>query len=65
MKDVVMEIVGQHFRPEFIGRIDELVVFSQLFRENIRMICSKQMQQLGKRIAECSLELVVSDDVLD
>ncbi len=65
MKTAVMEIVGQHFRPEFINRIDESVVFRPLSRENIRMICGIQMKQLGKRMAERSLELVVSDDALD
>jgi len=65
MKTAVMEIVGQHFRPEFINRIDESVVFRPLSRENIRMICGIQMKQLGKRMAERSLELVVSDEALD
>jgi len=65
MKNSVMEIVGQHFRPEFINRIDESVVFQPLSRENIRMICGIQMKQLGNRMAERSLELVVSDDALD
>jgi len=54
MKNSVMEIVGQHFRPEFINRIDESVVFQPLSRENIRMICAIQMKQLGKRMAERS-----------
>jgi len=65
MKKSVMEIVDQHFRPEFINRIDESVVFQPLSRENIRMICSIQMKQLGERMAERSLELVVSDEALD
>jgi len=65
MKDAVMEIVGQHFRPEFINRIDESVVFRPLSRENIRMICGIQMKQLGKRLAERSLELVIGDEALD
>lgn len=65
MKDAVMEIVGQHFRPEFINRIDESVVFKPLSRETIRMICGIQMNQLAKRLQERSLELVVSDDALD
>ncbi len=65
MKDAVMDIVGQHFRPEFINRIDESVVFRPLSRENIRMICGIQMKQLGKRLAERSLELVITDEALD
>jgi len=47
MKSSVMDIVGQYFRPEFINRIDESVVFRPLSRENIRMICGIQMKQLG------------------
>ena len=65
MKTAVMEIVGQHFRPEFVNRIDESVVFRPLSRETIRMICGIQMKQLGKRLAERSLELVASDAALD
>ncbi len=65
MKSAVMEIVGDHFRPEFVNRIDELVVFKPLSQENIRMICGIQMKQLAKRLASRSLELVVSDAALD
>ncbi len=65
MKDAVMDIVGQHFRPEFINRIDESVVFRPLSRESIRMICGIQMKQLSKRLAERSLELVITDEALD
>lgn len=65
IKDSVMDIVGQHFRPEFINRIDESVVFKPLSRENIRMICGIQMKALGKRLAERELELVISDEALD
>lgn len=65
MKTSVMEIVGQQFRPEFINRIDESVVFHPLTRENIRMICGIQMQQLSARLAERQLEMVVTDAALD
>jgi ATP-dependent Clp protease ATP-binding subunit ClpB len=65
MKASVMEIVGQQFRPEFINRIDESVVFHPLTRENIRMICGIQMQLLSARLAERQLEMVVTDAALD
>ena len=65
MKTAVMEIVGQHFRPEFVNRIDESVVFKPLSRENIRMICGIQILQLAARLEERQLELVVSDAALD
>jgi len=65
MKTAVMEIVGDHFRPEFVNRIDESVVFRPLSRETIRMICGIQMKQLAKRLKERSLELVTTDEALD
>ncbi len=65
MKTAVMEIVGQHFRPEFINRIDESVVFKPLSATNIRMIAGIQVSHLGKRLAERNLELVITDAALD
>lgn len=65
MKSAVMDIVGTHFRPEFINRIDETVVFRPLAAEHIRKICTIQMQRLAKRLATRELELVVSDLALD
>jgi len=65
MKTSVMDIVSQHFRPEFINRIDESVVFRPLAREHIRKICNIQIQQLATRLAGRQLELVVSDAALD
>ncbi|HLU61821.1 MAG TPA: ATP-dependent chaperone ClpB, partial [Gammaproteobacteria bacterium] len=49
MKNAVLEIVGQHFRPEFINRIDETVVFRPLGREQIRRITDIQVGYLRKR----------------
>src|SRR5690625_6658812 len=51
MKDAVMEVVGQHFRPEFIKRVDEIVVFHTLGREQIRGIADIQLASLGERLA--------------
>jgi ATP-dependent Clp protease ATP-binding subunit ClpB len=65
MKTAVMEIVGQHFRPEFINRIDETVVFKPLSSENIRVIAGIQMRLLAGRLESRQLELVVSDAALD
>ncbi|MBX2823581.1 MAG: ATP-dependent chaperone ClpB [Gammaproteobacteria bacterium] len=65
MKDAVMEIVGQHFRPEFINRIDESVVFKPLSRENIRAICSIQIRQLDSRLAARDLSITLSEAALD
>jgi len=65
MKESVMDIVGTHFRPEFINRIDESVVFRPLAAEHIRMICGIQMKRVAKRLSSKELELVVSDAALD
>ncbi len=65
MKQAVMEIVGQQFRPEFINRIDESVVFKPLSASNIRMIAGIQVSHLGKRLADRNLSLVITDAALD
>ncbi|AAU90778.1 ATP-dependent Clp protease, ATP-binding subunit ClpB [Methylococcus capsulatus str. Bath] len=65
MKAEVMEIVGQYFRPEFINRIDEAVVFHPLGREQIRAIARLQVRHLQERLEARELSLVVSDAALD
>lgn len=65
MKSAVMEIVGQHFRPEFINRVDEVVVFHPLQREQIRAIADIQIDYLRKRLEERDIGLQISDDALN
>ncbi len=65
VKKAVMEIVGQHFRPEFINRVDETVVFHPLGREQIRSIANIQIEHLRKRLQEKDIALEVSDAALD
>jgi len=65
MKDAVMEVVGGHFRPEFINRIDEVVVFHPLGREQIRGIADIQLELLRKRLAERELGLELDDSVMN
>ena len=65
MRDAVMEVVGQHFRPEFINRVDEAVVFHPLGRSDIRSIATIQLEHLRKRLAERDLSLNLSDEVMD
>ncbi|MDO6749335.1 AAA family ATPase, partial [Gilvimarinus sp. 1_MG-2023] len=60
MRDAVMEIVGNHFRPEFINRIDEAVVFHPLMKDQIRGIADIQLQMLRDRLAERDLSLEFS-----
>lgn len=65
MKEAVMNIVSQHFRPEFINRIDDSVVFHPLGKEQIRSIANLQVERLAKRLAEQDISLHVSTDALD
>jgi ATP-dependent Clp protease ATP-binding subunit ClpB len=65
MKNAVMEVVGSHFRPEFINRVDEVVVFHPLGREQIRAITGIQLDDLRRRMADRDLKLEVSDAALD
>ncbi|MDT4800706.1 Chaperone protein ClpB [compost metagenome] len=61
----VMDAVSAHFRPEFINRIDEVVVFEPLGREQIGGIAEIQLQRLRKRLAERELSLELSPEALD
>ncbi|WP_288061764.1 ATP-dependent chaperone ClpB [Rodentibacter caecimuris] len=65
MKNRVMSVVGQHFRPEFINRIDETVVFHPLAKENIRAIASIQLERLAKRMESRGYEIVFSEGLID
>ncbi|MGD9021019.1 MAG: AAA family ATPase, partial [Lysobacterales bacterium] len=65
MKAAVMEVVGQHFRPEFINRVDDLVVFHPLDRAQIRMIAGIQLGHLQKRLESVGLGMEISDAALD
>ncbi|TFF36249.1 ATP-dependent chaperone ClpB [Pseudomonas sp. RIT623] len=61
----VMDAVGAHFRPEFINRIDEVVVFEPLGREQIAGITEIQLGRLRGRLAERELSLSLSPEALD
>jgi len=65
MKSAVMEIVGSHFRPEFINRIDESVVFHPLGQAEIRAIAKIQVAYLHERLADREIGLEISDVALD
>lgn len=65
VKEVVMEDVKEHFRPEMINRIDEVVVFHGLDQANIRSIAKIQLKGLEKRLEKQNLRLTVSDAALD
>ena len=61
MKTAVMEDVGQHFRPEFINRVDDVVVFHPLGRDHIRLILDIQLGYLHQRLAERDMRIKLSD----
>jgi len=65
MKEAVMEIVGSHFRPEFINRVDESVVFHPLGRDEIRAIAKIQVEYLHQRLADREIGLEISEAALD
>ena len=65
MKNAVMEVVTDHFRPEFINRIDDVVVFHPLDREQIRQIVDIQLASLRKRLGDRELFLDVSAEAMD
>ena len=65
MKSAVMEVVGTHFRPEFINRVDEVVVFHPLAREQIRGIADIQISLLQARLADRELSLELDEEVME
>ncbi|NBC22575.1 MAG: ATP-dependent chaperone ClpB [Gammaproteobacteria bacterium] len=65
MKGEVMEVVSQHFRPEFINRVDDVVVFHPLGREHIRRIVDIQLGYLHARLADRDMELELTDAARD
>lgn len=64
MKSSVMEVVGSHFRPEFINRVDDVVVFHPLDEDQIEGIAQIQIDQLNERLAEQELSLTLSDEAM-
>ena len=65
MKSSVMDVVAQHFRPEFINRIDESVVFHPLDRDSLNAIASIQINLLADRLAEQALTLKLGEEATD
>ncbi|HWN39464.1 MAG TPA: ATP-dependent chaperone ClpB, partial [Gammaproteobacteria bacterium] len=65
MKAEVMEIVGQHFRPEFINRVDDVVVFHPLEQEHIRKIVDIQLEYLKRRLREREIRLALDPSARD
>ncbi|GAL21552.1 ClpB protein [Vibrio maritimus] len=65
IKREVMDVVTSHFRPEFLNRVDESVVFHPLGQQHIKSIANIQLERLGKRMEDSGYSLVVADAALD
>jgi ATP-dependent Clp protease ATP-binding subunit ClpB len=61
MKDAVLEELRRHFRPEFLNRVDETIVFHSLSEEHLKEIVEIQLNSLRKRLAERHIELELTD----
>lgn len=62
MEERVMEVVRSHFRPEFLNRVDEIIIFRSLGMEQIKKIVDIQIEHLRKRLAEKKIELDLTDE---
>lgn len=65
LKDTVMEEMKKAFRPEFLNRIDDIIVFAHLSKEEIRQIVDLMLKDLFKRLEERELSIEVTDEVKD
>jgi ATP-dependent Clp protease ATP-binding subunit ClpB len=65
MKGAVLEVLTQHFRPEFINRVDEIVVFHPLGKKQIHAIANIQIERLRTRLRDKGLQLEITDAALD
>jgi ATP-dependent Clp protease ATP-binding subunit ClpB len=65
IRKAVLEVVGQHFKPEFINRVDEIVVFEALNKEQIRQIVDIQLRSVEKRMSDLGYRIKFSDKLKD
>ncbi len=65
VRDRVMDAVRHHFRPEFLNRVDDIVVFDRLSREDLRRIVDIQLSSVFRRAADLDVQLVVTSDARD
>jgi ATP-dependent Clp protease ATP-binding subunit ClpB len=61
MKKLVMEALRSHFKPEFLNRVDEIIIFNSLSQDDIRRIVEIQLSHLAKRLAERNIEIELTD----
>jgi len=62
IKDTVMKEIERHFRPEFIGRLDDVIVFRPLSRKNLENIVEIELRKVTKRLVEHGLKIEISDE---
>ncbi|MDJ0924253.1 MAG: ATP-dependent chaperone ClpB [Acidimicrobiia bacterium] len=62
VEERVMNVVRGHFRPEFLNRVDDIVVFSRLSKDDLRRIVDIQFATLGQRLAARRIELQLTDE---
>jgi ATP-dependent Clp protease ATP-binding subunit ClpB len=65
MRDRVMEAMRAEFRPEFLNRVDELIIFHSLRQEQLKEIVKLQIQRLEQRLGDRNMSLTLSEDALD
>ena len=65
IRELVMKELKTVFRPEFLNRIDDIIVFHQLSRENIKEIAGKMLEVVSRRLLALGITLHVSDEALD
>ena len=65
MKRMLLEVVGEHFRPEFINRIDDLVVFRPLDKAQLKAIAQIQLEYLRERLAQRDMNMEISAEALE
>ena len=65
MKAAVMEILGEHFRPEFLNRVDDIIVFHPLERDQIRQIAELQVRIIAERLETAGMGLELTTEALD
>jgi ATP-dependent Clp protease ATP-binding subunit ClpC len=65
MKKELLQEVEKHFRPEFLNRLDEIIVFGSLSREDLRIIVNIELEHVQKRLRDQGLQVTITDEVRD
>ena len=61
----VMDIVRSHFRPEFLNRLNDIVIFSPLTRKNLKGIITLQVARIAERLSDRHIKLTLTDEAID